>query len=306
MTPSKVSVQRLVDGNARADVSNLERAVIVGANINTSSNFQIKVLFGKLKTDMGVKNDLIQLLDTLVKNVTKDVQMLNGTEYEGAAKGALKTNLAIKDLVAGFIENVQQLNTNEKGMLNQINTIDQQLNAIVEKSSQDLFGTINGYFTQIVVIILIASAAGILINFFLGKTISGSLGKLNHLVRDLAEGDGDLTKRITLTSQDETGELAKWINLFVEKLHNIIQEVSTNADSLNRSSSDLASISQQMSESARQASDKTRGVASSAEEMNSNMNSVAAASEEASTNVSMVASSSEEMAITVKEIAKKR
>jgi methyl-accepting chemotaxis protein len=295
--------QRLVDENTRADVSNLERAVIVGANINTSSNFRIKVLFGKLKTDIGVKNDLIQLLDTLVKNVTKDVQMLNGTEYENVAKGALETNLAIKDLVAGFIENVQQLNSIEKSILNRIHTVDQQLNEMVAKSSQNLFGTIKGYFSQIIAIILIASAVGILINFLLGKAVSGSLGKLNQLVKDLAEGDGDLTKRIALTSQDETGELAKWINLFVEKLHTIIQEVSTNADSLNRSSSDLTSISQQMSESARQASEKTRGVASAAQEMNSNMNSVAAASEEASTNVSMVASSSEEMAITVKEIA---
>ena len=296
--------QRLVDENTRADVSNLERAVIVGANINTSSNFQIKVLFGKLKTDIGVKNELIQLLDTLVKNVTRDVEMLKGTQYDQAAKAALKTNLAIKDMVTEFIDNVQMLQTIEKDMLTRIDTIGQEVNELVAKSSQDLFGTIKGYFTQIIAIILVASAAGILINFFLGKAVSGSLDKLNHLVKDLAEGEGDLTKRIDLARQDETGELAKWINIFVEKLHRIIQDVSLNANSLNSASSDLTTISHEMSESARHASDKTSNVASATEEMSSKMNSVAAASEEASTNVSMVASASEEMAITVQEIAK--
>ena len=297
--------QRLVDENTRADVSNLERAVIVGANINTSSNFQIKVLFGKLKTDIGVKNELIQLLDTLVKNVTRDVEMLKGTQYDQAAKAALKTNLAIKDMVTEFIDNVQMLQTIEADMLTRIDTIGQEVNELVAKSSQDLFGTIKGYFTQIIAIILVASAAGILINFFLGKAVSGSLDKLNHLVKDLAEGEGDLTKRINLASQDETGELAKWINIFVEKLHRIIQDVSLNANSLNSASSDLTTISHEMKSKAPvHASDKTSNVVSATEEMSSKMNSVAAASEEASTNVSMVASASEEMAITVQEIAK--
>ena len=296
--------QRLVDENTRADVSNLERAVIVGANMNTNANFQIKVLFGKLKTDIGVKNDLIQFLDTLVKNVTKDVEMLKGTEYEESAKAALRINLSIKDMVTNYIDNVQALNAIEKEMFDGIDAIDREVNELVIQSSQDLFGSIKGYFTQIIVVILIASVVGILINFLLGKTISGSLDQLNHLVKDLAEGEGDLTKRINLTSQDETGELAKWINLFMDKLHHIIKDISINADSLNHSSSGLTAISQQMTEGAHQASEKSNSVATSAEEMSSNMNSVAAASEEASTNVSMVASASEEMAITVKEIAK--
>jgi methyl-accepting chemotaxis protein len=296
--------QRLVDENTRADVSNLERAVIVGANMNTNANFQIKVLFGKLKTDIGVKNDLIQFLDTLVKNVTKDVEMLKGTEYEESANAALRINLSIKDMVTNYIDNVQAFNAIEKDMFDGIDAIDREVNELVIQSSQDLFGSIKGYFTQIIVVILIASVVGILINFLLGKTISGSLAQLNHLVKDLAEGEGDLTKRINLTSQDETGELAKWINLFMDKLHHIIKDISINADSLNHSSSGLTAISQQMTEGAHQASEKSNSVATSAEEMSSNMNSVAAASEEASTNVSMVASASEEMAITVKEIAK--
>jgi methyl-accepting chemotaxis protein len=122
--------QRLVDENTRADVSNLERAVIVGANMNTNANFRIKVLFGKLKTDIGVKNDLIQFLDTLVKNVTKDVEMLKGTEYEESAKTALRINLSIKDMVTNYIDNVQALNAIEKDMFDGIDAIDREVRVI--------------------------------------------------------------------------------------------------------------------------------------------------------------------------------
>jgi methyl-accepting chemotaxis protein len=300
----KVISDRLIGADTRADVSNMERAVLVGANMNTNANFRIKVLFGKLKEDIGQKDSLIQFLDTLVANVTKDIELLKGTENEAAARQAKETNLKVKTLVLEFIDNVNSLNTMEKEIVGSITAMDASIGDLVVKSSQDLFSTIKGYFSTIIAVILGAAVIGILVNFVLARAVSGSLEKLNHLAKDLAEGEGDLTKRITVKSQDETGELAKWINLFVEKLQTTLKDVSSNADALNSSSSDLTAISQQMTEGAQQASERSNSVASAAEEMSANMNTVAAASEQASTNVSMVASASEEMAITVREIAK--
>jgi methyl-accepting chemotaxis protein len=296
--------QRLVGVDTRAAVSDMERAVIVGANNNTNANFRIKLLFARLKEDLKVKNELIQFLDTLVANVTKDIELLKGTANEAAARQAKKNNLLIKDLVLEFIGNVETLNTLEKTIFENLAAMGQSISDMVRESSNDVFDTIKGYFSTIIGMILVASVIGILANFLLGRSVSGSLDQLNLLVKDLAEGDGDLTKRIQVKHQDETGELAHWINLFVKKLHTVVSEISGNADAINNSSSDLTAISQEMSESTRMASDRSNSVASAAEEMSANMNSVAAASEEASTNVSMVASASEEMAITVKEIAK--
>lgn len=73
------------------------------------------------------------------------------------------------------------------------------------------------------------------------------MNQLNQRVRDLAEGEGDLTKRILVRSQDETGELAQWINLFVEKLQHILRDVKNNADSLHQASGTLTDVSHQMS-----------------------------------------------------------
>jgi methyl-accepting chemotaxis protein len=294
---------RLIGEQTRVGVSNTERAVLVGANMNTNANFRIKVLFGKLKTDIGLKDELLGFLDTLVKNVTKDIELLKGTANEAVARQAKATNLTIKDLVLEFIDNVKRLDALDKRIMADIEETDHGIEALVMKSSNDVFNKIKLYFSTIIGVILTASVIGILVNFILSRAISGSLARLNFLVKDLADGEGDLTKRIRIDSQDETGELGKWVDLFVEKLQNILIEIKSNADSLNQSSSELTTISQQMNKGAQSVSDKANNVASAAEEMSTNMNSVAAASEQASTNVSMVAAASEEMANTVKEIA---
>ncbi len=295
---------RLIGKETRAGVSDMERAVIFGANMNTTANFNIKVLFGRLKADIGRKDEMLQFLDTLVANVTKDIELLKGTENEAMARKAKAANLQIKKLVLEYIQNVNELNSIEADIDQTIAKIDETISEHIIAGSSNVFATIKGYFTTIIGVVLSVSIIGILVNFWLATTISGSLNQLIHLVKDLAEGDGDLTKRITVVGKDETGDLAQWINLFVEKLHTIIKEVSQNADALNHSSNELTTISQEMSEGASQASMKSNNVATASEEMNVTMTSVAAASEEAATNVSMVASASEEMAITVKEIAK--
>ncbi|MBN1847912.1 MAG: methyl-accepting chemotaxis protein [Deltaproteobacteria bacterium] len=123
-------------------------------------------------------------------------------------------------------------------------------------------------------------------------------------IKDIAEGEGDLTARLDVKTRDEIGELARWFNTFIDKLQAMLRYIAENAQTLNRSSIDLSNLSQQMSEGADQLSNKSNTVASAGEEMSTNMDSVAAAMEEAATNVSLVAASAEEMTSTINEIAR--
>ena len=49
------------------------------------------------------------------------------------------------------------------------------------------------------------------------------LDNLNELVKDMAGSEGDLRQRLEVKSNDEFGEVSKNINLFVEKLHEIVK-----------------------------------------------------------------------------------
>ncbi|MDY6974394.1 MAG: methyl-accepting chemotaxis protein, partial [Thermodesulfobacteriota bacterium] len=155
----------------------------------------------------------------------------------------------------------------------------------------------------IITIIAIALAAGVAVGILLAGVISKPIQRMVAMLKDIAEGEGDLTRRLEAKSKDEIGELAKWFNIFMEKLQGIMKNISGNAETLSTSSQDLSRLSSQMSDGTQNVSGRSDTVAGAAEEMSSNMNSVAAAMEQASTNVNLVATTTEEMTSTVNEIA---
>lgn len=122
-------------------------------------------------------------------------------------------------------------------------------------------------------------------------------------LKDIAQGEGDLTMRLEAVSRDEVGEMARWFNLFIEKLQAIIRDVAIKATNVSSSSTQLTSIAQQMTNDAEDTSSRAHTVATAAEEMSANLNNVAAAMEQSSTNTNMVASAAEEMNATIVEIA---
>lgn len=56
-------------------------------------------------------------------------------------------------------------------------------------------------------------------------SITRQLKNVSNSLKDMANGDGDLTLRIKQQSNDELGELVQWFNLFIEKLHGTVKQM---------------------------------------------------------------------------------
>ena len=175
---------------------------------------------------------------------------------------------------------------------------------ITTAAEDEVFSAVYSLRNTILVVILVVFM--VVVGLALGvtgiivKPIKGTV----TMLKDIAEGEGDLTKRLTVDTNDEMGEMATWFNTFMEKLQGIIRQIAEDATTLNDASSSLSAISGQMTEGVENMSHRSEQVASASEEMSANMNDVAAASEQAATNVNMVASATEEMTATVSEIAR--
>ena len=154
----------------------------------------------------------------------------------------------------------------------------------------------------ILVIILVAIVFGLCLGLISAKQIISPVTKVSDGLKDIVQGEGDLTTRLEIKNNDEVGELAKWFNAFIEKIQEMIKEISSNAETVNKSSLELSSISGLMATGITEMSGKTNNVSAAAGDMSSNMTAVAAAAEQASINLNMVASATEEMAATVDEI----
>jgi methyl-accepting chemotaxis protein len=88
------------------------------------------------------------------------------------------------------------------------------------------------------------------------SNLRSSIMNVVDSLREIAQEDGDLTKRIITDNKDEIGDLAHWFNQFVEKLQNVVRDIGNSskplaalADSLNQASNNARDTitAQQMS-----------------------------------------------------------
>ena len=156
-----------------------------------------------------------------------------------------------------------------------------------------------------VVVGLVIAVVAILLLWYAAGGIVRPIRDTVDMLQDIAEGEGDLTKRLDIKAKDEIGELAHWFNLFMESLQQLIRQIVSDAGSLNTSSGDLSAIAVKMTDGAESMATRSKAVTSGAEEVSSNMMTLASSSEEAASNVNMVAAATEEMTSTISEIARK-
>jgi len=85
---------------------------------------------------------------------------------------------------------------------------------------------------------------GILIYIYLvSKSILTALLKLQNTVKDLSEGEGDLTQRLQIKSHDEIGKIASYINAFIEKVQITVQEAKKSSVETYEAAQDLMNTS---------------------------------------------------------------
>ena len=160
-----------------------------------------------------------------------------------------------------------------------------------------------------VVFVLAATFAGCLllivpVSFFFAGTIVKPVEKVTESLKDVAKGEGDLTRRIEIRSQDEIGDLSMWFNMFIEKLQHMVADIAENTKEMTGSVATTDEHSEKIVLNASSMLDLTKSTTEAAGRMSRDVSSIARVMEEATGNLNIIASSAEEMTATVNEIAK--
>lgn len=172
-----------------------------------------------------------------------------------------------------------------------------------QKDSEKAAATYKVAMGMLVGSLIVAVVVGIILTLVINQSIVGPLKLAITNLRDIAEGEGDLTKRLDASSTDEIGELARWFNTFIDKLQQIIKQLAENSISVNKSSDILSHVSKSLLDNSHNTSTRAENVAAATEQMGANLRSVAAAMEQSATNADMVATAAEEMSSTINDIA---
>lgn len=174
--------------------------------------------------------------------------------------------------------------------------------AITQDASEFLLAA-NSIRNASITISLIAIALTVVAVAYSAGLIVKPINRAIVSLKDIAEGEGDLTMRLDANAKDEVGELGFWFNTFVAKLQGIIKRIADNSHNVNTSSDQLSTIARELADGAADTSQRASNVATASEQMSANLNNVAAAMEQSATNTNMVAAAAEEMSSTISEIA---
>jgi len=252
-------------------------------------------------------------LDRMVEQLNTAVTVGESDGLKNADKMRKDILVDLKELKDLQPERAEQLNRLEKdfnefskvafdlssGMIagtvdfTKVNGTVAQKNALLAKVQEEFSGYHENSHEKFISLVSDAESSGqhaLLVNLLIGITTALILLATSMLVavsittvltsvalslRDIAEGEGDLTQRITIENRDEVGEVVRWFNLFVDKLQFTVGEVIAIVEPLTNAAQTLKSVSADSNSAAVEQNKNAHYMSESMNEMLREINDVA-------------------------------
>lgn len=224
-------------------------------------------------------------IDSLRRRVEKEIRLTTAAmqKMDAAIQNPRRQSLVeeaqrrYKRYSETFAEVVAAIETRNQG-LERMETLGHEIAANAEAVAESVFRSLaeaSALVTDrlqraqlmILALMIVAPVLGLLVAWAVARAIVRPLRATNAALKDIAEGQGDLTVRLPVTGRDEVGELAGNFNRFTDKLQRIIAEVQSSANSAASAAEELSATAVQVRQSSKQQSDETDQVASAITEM---------------------------------------
>jgi len=117
---------------------------------------------------------------------------------------------------------------------------------------------------------------GLIIAFFMSRMITVPINDVVHAFDDLAEGEGDLTRRLNAEGKSEMARLSNGFNRFADKVHHLVEQVGGEVQNLSGVVQNVSMIVDQTQQGSLQQREQTGQVATAITEMTATVQEVAA------------------------------
>ncbi|MCX2544711.1 methyl-accepting chemotaxis protein [Pseudomonas sp. COW5] len=148
------------------------------------------------------------------------------------------------------------------------------------------FSMLSQFRTSAVIATVIAVAIIIALLGMLIRILIQPLHVMTRAMEDIADGEGDLTKRLTIQNQDEFGVLGTAFNRFVERIHGSIREVSSATGQVNEVALRVVAASNSSMYNSDQQASRTNSVAAAINQLGAAAQEIARNAAQASTQAS--------------------
>ena len=129
------------------------------------------------------------------------------------------------------------------------------------------YAMLSSFRTSAIIAMLIGVISIIFLLSLLIQVLMRPLLTMGKAMQDIAKGEGDLTKRLEIHSQDEFGQMASSFNQFVERIHSSIREVSSTTGRLNEVAKLVVNASTSSMANSDEQANRTHSVAAAINEL---------------------------------------
>lgn len=136
---------------------------------------------------------------------------------------------------------------------------------------------------EALILSLVGIGGGIVFVLILGISVMRRIHQTTAMMMDIAEGEGDLTRRLDDSRADELGVLAHAFNKFVQKIHVMVQNVSDSTARLASAAGQMSGMTEQANRATTMQKMQVEQVATAMNEMVATVNDVARNANEAAT-----------------------
>ena len=284
---SRKSKVEVIEVNANLTKISAEMLLLVDDINNTNMN--VRVLERKIKGLSSTLNELTEEIsligdefpEGLAKDTLEDVTDSVGDIEESMRREALVSLVNVVAKMKSFTANVnkQVAGINQLSEdLNSVNALSADIvvaNKSINVLSKDFEEEISLSKKSIFLVLLVTILICIIGSIVLIRTITKPLQNVSTALKDISEGEGDLTKRLNLKSQDEIGVLANSFDLFVDKIQFIVSNTKKVAMSLKVLATEVEALSQTSFESLESEKDQLNLIVTAMTEMSATSKGVA-------------------------------
>ena len=214
----------------------VERAVGAGAFSSNSISSAQRIKFNNL---IAEQNSFIKSFKIIGSD--KDIEFYNQTMQGSIIDDVVRMRNALlnSDNKSDFGVDASVWFKTITKKINLLKNVDDKLAVDLLKHIKEIQDK-ESYALKFLIIfgVLILLISGVL-GFIVSTAIVTSLNDILKTAKDLSSGDGDLTKRLNITSKDEIGDVASEINMFIQK-------VQTTIDAVKQGSTENASVSEEL------------------------------------------------------------
>ena len=195
--------------------------------------------YNTIQTNLDELQDLAPQMSDRFGRLSKDLERYY-SEATRIASAFIEGDADMRTLGKDASANAKRL----KKLMSDMTTVRDEAHSAFSSSIDKTMVTTERSTTLGLSIAVIAIGTLALVSLFIARSITGSLNRVIHSLRNMASGEGDLTSRIQYDGRDELRELVTHFNAFIEKLHSAFGTISKDVEGLEE-------VSQQLSETSR-------------------------------------------------------